>query len=660
MKKHLIFQAVWLTVILMCCLPANLQGQLADGQDKFLGNVHSQGQTQLNFDLYWNQLTPGNAGKWASCEQSRDVHNTWLWMDRAYNHAKEFGLPFKEHTLIWGGTSGDPTWMSSVSEDEQMEEVLEWFDTLSKRYPDFDYIDVVNEPLHAPPVYTEALGGDGETGWDWVVWSFEKAREYFPNAVLILNDYNVLNYTSTCESFLEIIEILQERDLIDGIGCQAHSLESITLSTIQTNLEMLAATGLDIYISEYEARGDDDTQLALYEEQFTYLWEHPSVKGITLWGYLEGYMWRETAYLLEDDGTTERPALEWLREYFDYAPEDVQYQFNTHVSGGGSITLDPAGGVYDSFTDVTATAVPDSGYVFSSWSGDVSGSTNPTTLSVISNRSLTASFVEESAVQTYSLSVSVSGNGSVTQSPTGTTFTEGTVVTLTATPDDSNKFDGWAGSVSSSETSIEVTMDEDKSLTASFSEIGGEGCDSEESISINFSQDGTGEYCFVADGEVTHVNSWNLEYLEINGEDYTNKWSSTLPESSDGKIHIYYYSTVDWGHFEISGTDSTEESATALTSNSSNMKNTDAVPSATENLIKVYPNPFGNTASLQIGNTEQVQSIVIYNQLGKTVESYNKADIQSTMTFGENLPSGIYYIRVNTSNSSKTIMTHKK
>ncbi len=331
-----------------------ISAQLAAGQDKFLGNIYTGGQTPLNFDLYWNQVTPGNAGKWASCEQARDDFNYWLWLDRAYSHAKQNGFAFKEHTLVWGASSGEPTWMSSVDEDEQMDEVIEWYEAVAERYPDIDLIDVVNEPLHDAPSYTEALGGDGDTGWDWVIWCFEEAREVFPDAKLLLNEYNVLNYTSTCEDFLEIVKILQERDLIDGVGLQAHSLESIDISTIKANLDLVAATGIEVYISEYEARGDDSTQLALFKEQFPVFWENEAVKGVTLWGYLEGDMWRETAYLLEEDGVTERPALQWLREYFDSDTTETDCDFGTPLS-----TALPSVCTSYNYVHVLGTAGPD-------------------------------------------------------------------------------------------------------------------------------------------------------------------------------------------------------------------------------------------------------------------------------------------------------------
>lgn len=531
------------------------QAQFAEGQSKFLGNIHTKGQTPLNFDMYWNQLTPGNAGKWASCEQARDDMNYWLWLDRAYDHAKQTGFQFKLHTLVWGHSSGEPGWMSSVPQNEQKDEVIEWFEAVAERYSDIDMIDVVNEPLHAPPSYKNALGGDGATGWDWVIWSYEKARELFPHSTLILNDYNILNYTNECQNFLKIVKLLQERGLIDGIGLQGHSLESISFATIQQNLEALAATGLDIYISEYEARGDDATQLALFQQHLPYFWEHPSVKGITLWGYLEGDMWRSEAYLLTADGVTERPAMKWMHEYFNYYPESVKYGFDAKTNGNGSVTLSPTGGLYDPFTDVTVTAVPDEGYEFSHWTGDKGGAENPAVISMISNRLLTAHFVEKGYVPQYELKVAVSGNGLVSQSPEGTTFDEGTVVTLTATAAENHRFAGWSGSSNSSSTTVKITMDGNKSLTANFAEVGGDGCVGETARSMPFSQNGEGEYCWVAQGALTHINSWNMDYLEVNGQDFTNTWTDSPPPSDDGKFHIYYLATVPWAHFEITGTD---------------------------------------------------------------------------------------------------------
>jgi hypothetical protein len=61
---------------------------------------------------------------------------------------------------------------------------------------------------------------------------------------------------------------------------------------------------------------------------------------------------------------------------------------------GGSIALDPPGGSYAQGTVVTLTATPDVGYLFAGWGGDLTGSANPTTLTLDADKSVTASFVE--------------------------------------------------------------------------------------------------------------------------------------------------------------------------------------------------------------------------------------------------------------------------
>jgi endo-1,4-beta-xylanase len=197
-----------------------------------------------------------------------------------------------------------------------------WIRLAGERYPKTAMVDVVNEPIHTPPNgsngtanYIQALGGAGVTGWDWVIWAYQKAREYFPHAKLLINEYGVLNSTSTTNEYIKLIDTLKVRNLIDGIGCQGHFLEGTPASTISANLKSLAATGLPIYISEYDVdEANDSTQLSIYEQQFPIFWTNPDVKGITLWGYVEGHIWRTDAYLIRTDGSV-RPALQWMIQY---------------------------------------------------------------------------------------------------------------------------------------------------------------------------------------------------------------------------------------------------------------------------------------------------------------------------------------------------------
>ena len=63
---------------------------------------------------------------------------------------------------------------------------------------------------------------------------------------------------------------------------------------------------------------------------------------------------------------------------------------------GGTVTLEPSppAGGYVLGTEVTLTAVADEGYEFDHWSGALSGSENPITITVDSEKAVTANFTE--------------------------------------------------------------------------------------------------------------------------------------------------------------------------------------------------------------------------------------------------------------------------
>jgi hypothetical protein len=236
---------------------------------------------------------------------------------------------------------------------------------------------------------------------------------------------------------------------------------------------------------------------------------------------------------------------------------------STSVTGSGSVVSDPAGGTYPAGTEVSLTAVPDAGWSFTGWSGALSGSQNPATVTVDADLSVSATFelipdttpplisgvgvaasstsatvtwstnepatgavaygltashelgttptsttgVNHSVtltnlnpdttyhytitatdpsgntttttnttfttapIDTYLLTASVVGSGSVVLDPPGGVYAAGTSVTITAVPAGNWSFVGWSGNVSGTQNPRTVAVAADMSVTATFEEM---------------------------------------------------------------------------------------------------------------------------------------------------------------------------------------------
>jgi hypothetical protein len=133
----------------------------------------------------------------------------------------------------------------------------------------------------------------------------------------------------------------------------------------------------------------------------------------------------------------------------------------------GAITGLAAGGVYTAGTTATLTAVPNAGYVFTGWTGAVSGLQNPLSLVINSNQTLGATFAPEPKPQ-FTLTLSPVTNGSITGLADGGLYTAGTTATLTAVPDPGCIFVGWTGSISTTDNPLRLIMNADQKMSATF------------------------------------------------------------------------------------------------------------------------------------------------------------------------------------------------
>jgi hypothetical protein len=141
------------------------------------------------------------------------------------------------------------------------------------------------------------------------------------------------------------------------------------------------------------------------------------------------------------------------------APSQITRQYTLSVSSGDGGSVSSAGGTFLQGTQVSITATPSTGYVFSSWSNG--STTNPLNVTLNSNTTVTANF--EALPNTYTVTLTAGEGGSVSGEGA---YEEGTQITLTATPDEGYQFVGWSnGSV---QLSLDISIEDNLSLQANF------------------------------------------------------------------------------------------------------------------------------------------------------------------------------------------------
>jgi hypothetical protein len=107
------------------------------------------------------------------------------------------------------------------------------------------------------------------------------------------------------------------------------------------------------------------------------------------------------------------------------------YTIATVANGMGTVTRSPSGSPLPGGTSVTLTATPASGFQFAGWTGDASGPTNPLTIRMLANTSITGNFIQQGTggtgqvLREYWLNVtgnavtSLTSNANYPNSPTG-------------------------------------------------------------------------------------------------------------------------------------------------------------------------------------------------------------------------------------------------
>ena len=149
-----------------------------------------------------------------------------------------------------------------------------------------------------------------------------------------------------------------------------------------------------------------------------------------------------------------------------------KYALTTTVEGEGTVTekVIKAGAAtdYNSGTIVELTAVPSGEWLFVEWKGDVTGTENPTQITIDKAKQLLLYLLKSS----IHLTIEIEGEGTVAEKVIkqglATDYNSGTIVELTAEPTDDWEFVEWTGDITSTENPVQITIDEAKTVKARF------------------------------------------------------------------------------------------------------------------------------------------------------------------------------------------------
>lgn len=156
---------------------------------------------------------------------------------------------------------------------------------------------------------------------------------------------------------------------------------------------------------------------------------------------------------------------------------EIEHELNVSVEGNGSVS--PASGTYDKGASISLEANADKNWIFHEWKGDISRYENPTSVTMDSDKNITAVF-KENKPDMYEIRIitepteggivditeTVGSEGATAMGPGA--FPAGTEITLEAIPYPGFNFDYWGGDASGTSKEVTVIMDSDKVVTANF------------------------------------------------------------------------------------------------------------------------------------------------------------------------------------------------
>lgn len=352
-----------LFVILCCAAAANAQDetlrQYADQLGLDIG-VCMGSQFDVNNETHnnlvkreFNTVVAENSMKAANIHPSKGT-TKFDGPDKLVEFAQENDMKIRGHTLVWH--SQNAGWICSGSRENALENMKYHIETIMGHFKGkiFQW-DVVNE------AFDDGNGNLRNSAWtqvignDFIDSAFVYAHAADPDCKLYYNDYSTSTINTKSNAVYDMVKRMVENGIpIHGVGFQSHQSTSdgndALYGRIRENFERFAALGLDIAITELDARGSDFTaQARVYSTYLRIALEMPAVKTYMIWGVRDQDSWVSPTPLIFNNSWEPKDAYYAILELLKDPPEEDPTEATRFASRGrarsrmnsGTLTYNP-------------------------------------------------------------------------------------------------------------------------------------------------------------------------------------------------------------------------------------------------------------------------------------------------------------------------------
>jgi GH35 family endo-1,4-beta-xylanase len=279
----------------------------------FGGRMSPEDRTRYlaTFRTNFNAAVTENALKWHSMEP-RQGEVAYATVDAMLAWTDQQEIRLRGHNVFWGIPNRVQDWLKAMPDDALRDTLEARARDVARRYRGrFAEYDLNNEMLHGD-YYAQRLGPTITR--DMASWM----RKEDPQAVLYLNDYDILTGRRVDDYVAQIRTLLDQGVPVGGIGVQGHLHgDTFDPAALRKALDQLAVFKLPIRVTEFNFPGqrskyygqrgarlsdaEEEAKARALADYYRICFAHPAVEGILMWGFWEGANWIPVSSLYRHD-----------------------------------------------------------------------------------------------------------------------------------------------------------------------------------------------------------------------------------------------------------------------------------------------------------------------------------------------------------------------